>query len=253
MRRLLFAVLLATMLQEIPAQDLYHISKPELALINNILTIKYDITGCGSGEFVDISLVLINSKGDSLKPRYITGDIGSGISCGLGKRIDWNLEKDKIKIDEDVEVIIKGKMAELTTSGNRSPGYKRYTRGDIVKTSALVPGLGQKRATGKSYPLVMSGLVYGGIGVSVYYTIKANDYKEKYNSASSSTSEEMFDKWQQNYNASRYCIIGTAAAYAGNLIWVALVPISNPPRKNLKVEFSAPVQDRFYISARWTF
>jgi len=50
------------------AQSSYMISKPELSLKNNLLTINYDITGCGSGEFVDISLILINSKGDTLAP-----------------------------------------------------------------------------------------------------------------------------------------------------------------------------------------
>lgn len=253
MQRIFWVIVLFSLLPEGNAQGNYHISKPELTFQNNILTIKYDITGCGTGEFVEISLLLINSIGDTLKPRYITGDIGSGISCGLGKKIEWNLEKDNVKIDEDIEAIIKGTMMELTTSDNRSPGYKRYTRGDIIKTSALVPGMGQKRASGKSYPMFMSGLVYGGIGASVYFAIKANDYEGKYNTADSSTSDEMFDKWQQSYNMSKYFIIGTAGAYAGNLIWAALVPISNAPRKNLKVSFSAPLQDKFYMSARWTF
>lgn len=253
MQRIFWFIILFSLLKEATGQDPYHISKPELSFNNNILTVKYDITGCGSGESIDISLLLINSKGDTLRPKYITGDIGSIIGCGLGKKIEWNLEKDKIRIDDDIEVIIKGKIPELTAGNNRSPGYKKITRSDIFRASAIIPGLGQKRASGKSYPLVMSGLVYGGICGSVYFVFKAKDYEDKYKNGDNSTSDEMFDKWQSNYNMSKYFIIGTGAAYAGNLIWAALVPISNTPRKNLKVGFSAPVQDRFLISARWTF
>jgi hypothetical protein len=253
MQRIFWFIILIILFNETRAQVSYHISKPELSFNNNILTIKYDITGCGSGESIDISLLLINSKGDTLRPKYITGDIGSMIGCGFGKKIEWNLEKDKIRIDDDIEVVIKGKMPELTTMNNRSPGYKKLTRGDIVRASAIVPGLGQKKASGKSYPLVMSGLVYSGIGGSVYFVIKAKDYEEKYKNSNNSTSDEMYEKWQKNYNMSKYFIIGTAAAYAGNLIWAALAPISNTPGRNLKLGFSAPVQDRFLISARWTF
>jgi hypothetical protein len=84
------------------------ISKPDVSYSNNILTVKYDITGCGTNQFIDISLKVINSKGDMIRPSYISGDIGSGVNCGMGKTILWNVVKDSIKIDDDVEVMLSG-------------------------------------------------------------------------------------------------------------------------------------------------
>jgi hypothetical protein len=233
------------------AQGTYLISRPELSLSNNILTIKYDISGCGRGEYVDISLILVTSKGDTLRPRYITGDIGNMISCGLGKSIQWNLEKDKVEINEDIEAFIKGvKSAHVNMN---LTGPKKLSRGNVILSSVFIPGLGQMKASGKLVHLVFSGLVYGSLGGALYFTLKANDFKKKYNDASGDVRDDMFNRWQNSYDLSKDLIYCAAGAWVGNLIWSVVIPIRTSPVKNLKVSILPSSHNNLLVSAKWIF
>jgi hypothetical protein len=254
MKRIIVSLLIVALFSVVKGQNGYQISKPEPSFKDNILTVKYDITGCGRNEFVDITLILINSKGDTLKPRYITGDIGKSISCGLGKSIEWNLEKDKIKMETDLEVLLKGVKSVAALSDINSTKAKTLSRGNIILSSVLIPGLGQKKASGKSVHLIFSGLVYGSLGGSIYLAIKANDYKSKYNAASGTLRDEMFVKWQDSYNNSKNLIYCAAGTWVANLVWAAVIPIkTDNNKKSLKVSFAAPAPDNLLVSAKWTF
>lgn len=230
-----------------------HISKPIPTFINNILTVKYDITGCGSNEYVDITIILINSKGDTLMPRYITGDIGKMVSCGLGKRIDWNLGNDNLAIDEDVQIILKGIKAMPALPEIDISGPKKTSRGNVILSSMFIPGLGQKKASGKQAHLITGGLVYGCLVPTLYFSIKSSDYKVKYNLATGTYRDDMFDKWQKNYTLAKVFGVGTASVWVANIVWASLIPIETLPRKDLKVSFSKPYQEPFLISVIWKF
>ncbi len=130
MKRTGFILLLLTFFPVLSAQEGFKISKPEPSFSNNTLIIKYDITGCGSGEFVDITLIILNSKGDTLKPGYISGDIGLRINCGFDKTIVWDLARDNVKIDEDIQILIKGKRSVPVASILLFPNKKRL-QGEI--------------------------------------------------------------------------------------------------------------------------
>lgn len=246
MKKTILSFLLLTILLSLSAQSGYIISKPEPTFSNNILKIKYNITGCKRGEFVDIILILLNAKGDTLRPQNITGDIGKMISCGLNKSIEWNLEKDKIKLDEDTEVFIKG-----VKSIPASP--EKLTRGNIVLSSLLVPGLGQKKAKGNSKYLFLGALGYGSLCTSVYFSLRSRDNKVKYNNASGSSGDQIFEEWQKSYDLSKYFAYGAAGVWAVNMIWSAIVPIQISPDKNLKVRLDTFSGNSLVLSAKWTF
>jgi hypothetical protein len=253
MKRTIVSLLMVVLISVVKGQNGYHISKPEPSFQNNILTIKYDITGCGSNEFVDIKLILVNSGGDTLRPRSITGDIGKMISCGSGKSIEWNLEKDKITMDNYLEIFLTGVKSAPPNTENATTRQEIPKRGNVMLSSIFVPGLGQKKASGKSAHLIFSGVVYGSLGTSVYFLLKANDYKEKYYNASGTLRDEMFNKWQVNYNMSKIFGFGTAGVWVTNMIWSTFIPIKVLPEQDIKVTFCAPFKDGLLISAKWNF
>lgn len=233
------------------AQEGYKISKPELSLSNNILTIRYDIAGCGSNEYVNIRLIVLTSKGDSIKPVYVSGDVGKSIKCGFGKSITWNLEKEKITMSDEISVIIRGE--KNITVPIISEGPKKFTRGNIILSSLLVPGLGQSKASGKKCFLVFGGLAYGSLGASVYFATKSGKYNEDYHSAAGQERDVAYDNWEDSYNKSRYFAIGAAGLWITNIIWSAVIPINYDAVKKMNISFSSPKMNEFYLTAKWNF
>lgn len=240
----LFLCLFSSLLS---AQVSFHISKPSLAFENNILTINYDITGCGRSEFFDINVIILNSKGDTLQPRFITGDIGLMISCGTGKSIEWNLEKDNYKINDNIQVLIKGVRSAPVVVND---GPSKYSRSNIVFSSALLPGWGQKKATGKPVWLALGGLFLGSAGASVYYALQTPGLEQEYLKASDELRDEKFGKWQDQYKLSRTLAIGAGGLWLGNLILSAVIPVSTV--RDMKVGLSSD-DNCLLITAKWNF
>lgn len=127
------------------AQSKIQISRPDLSYINNTLTVKYDITGCKTGQFVHISMIVVNSKGDTIRPTYINGDIGNKITCGPGKSILWDVARDTINLDDDIEVMLTGKEIIPVITKISNPDLQKVSRGTVLISSFFIPGLGQKK------------------------------------------------------------------------------------------------------------
>ena len=253
MKRIDFILFLFTLFSSLTAQESYKISMPELSLSNNILTIKYDITGCGNNESINIKLIALNSKGDTIKPVYVSGDIGKNVKCGFGKSITWNLEKERITMTDDISVLIKGEKSVPSANVIKTEDQIKLTRGKIIFSSALVPGLGQSKASGRKCYFVFSGLVYGSLGASIYYGIKSQNYNEDYHTAIGSERDVLYDKWQDSYNMSRYFAIGSVGIWITNLVWSMVIPINDYSGKKMSLNFIAPKKNEFYVSAKWNF
>lgn len=253
MKKILLFLFFHTILSSLLAQETYNISKPELSLSDNILTIKYDITGCGNNESVNIRLIVLNSKGDTIKPVYISGDIGKNVKCGIGKSIMWNLEKERIIMIEDISVYVRGEKPVISNSAIKIPEQNKFTRGNIILSSTFVPGLGQSKASGKNCYFVFTGLVYGTLGASIYFSTQSEKYNDDYHAAVGSERDVMYDKWQDSYNKSKYFAIGSAGIWVTNLIWSAVMPINNHSGRKMSMNFIAPNKNEFYLSAKWNF
>ena len=254
MKRAGIVVSLFSMLfSALSAQDDFKISKPDPSYSNNTLTIRYDITGCGSRELIDIKLILINSKGDTIKPVTITGDINQ-VNCGDGKTIKWYLARDSVKIDEDIQILITG-----SRSVPDGPSYlvyeeKRLKKGNVLLSSALIPGLGQKKITGKPAFFAFTGLVYGTLGASGYYNfIRSKKLKDDYLAATGEERDIMFEKWEKNYNTTRLLAFGAAGAWAVNFIWSAIMPVREDPATGMDLSLTTFRKNELLVSAKWTF
>lgn len=253
MKRILFVLLLIFSFTIISAQTQVKISKPDLSYVNNTLTIKYDITGCRIGQFVDVSLIIMNSKGDTIRPGSVTGDIGTMVNCGAGKTISWNVIRDNVKIDDDIEVMLLGKENAPTVSNASAYEKGNVARGKVLALSVVVPGLGQKMASDKPAYLALSGVVYGAAGASALFFVQKNKYYDDYLNASGSEADEFFNKSEKSYNIGKYMMFGAAGAWVANMIWSAVIPIKENPLKKREVSFIPGQQKELFIVAKWTF
>ncbi len=237
----------------IMAQDKVFISKPELSFADNKLTVKYDITGCGRGENVNITMKATNSKGNSLKPVFVEGDLGKMVPCGLGKTIIWDIAKDKIKMDDEISIEIEGEKEVPPVTQQAYMGPKKLTRGNIMLSSVFVPGLGMKKASGKSIYFLFTGLVYGGAGTAIYFNLSANKLKADYNNATGEQRDAIYDDWQHNYDMAKYAAFATAGIWVVNMVCSALIPVKESAQKKVSFYFMPDSRNNLLFGARMSF
>ena len=250
MKRICLLIIIIMLCNILNAQDQIKISTPQVTVLGNIMTIKYDLTGCGTGDYVNIRLIVLNARGDTIRPVYVSGDIGSRVNCGFGKKIEWNIAGDNILVNEDFEIQVTGKRVEQVM-----PAYisvqPSVSRGNILLSSAFLPGLGQKKASGKGGYLALSGLVYGAGGASLAsYLMYKNTYND-YQAASGTERDELFTKSENLFSLSQYMIYGAAGLWGVNMIWSAVIPVKE--RSNMKIGLSGLPENGYLISAKWTF
>jgi len=234
------------------SQDEIKISTPEVTILDNIMTVKYDLTGCGTGDYINIRLIVLNAKGDTIKPVYVTGDIGSRVNCGFGKKIEWNIASDNILVNEEFEIQVTGKKVEQVIP-TYIPVQKSVSRGNIMLSSVFLPGLGQKKASGKGGHLLLSGLVYGTAGASLYFYLQHNNYYTDYKEASGAARDDLFDKSVSSFNMSQYMLYGAAGLWAVNMIWSAAIPIKDTSQKKMNIGLMKLPENGYLISAKYTF
>lgn len=254
MKRFFSLTLLLASCLIINAQDNIKISTPDVTFSNDILTIKYDITGCGTNDYVNIRLVVLDSEGDTIKPDYITGDLGSRVSCGFGKKIEWNMVRDSVLIDEEIEIQVTGTPFIPEIPFYTQAVSKQISRGNVILSSVFLPGLGQKKASGKGAHLILSGMVYGAVGSSLYFNMKSNSFHDDYVVASGTERDNLYDKSVSTYNISQYLLYGGAGIWAANMIWSAVIPIKEPERRRMELSFiKEPHYKGYLLSAKWSF
>ncbi len=250
-RSCMLSVILAACLS-LNAQDNVKISTPEVTFLNNILTIKYDLTGCGTGDYINIKLIVLNAKGDTIKPVYVTGDLGSRVNCGFGKKIEWNVARDNVIVNEELQIQVTGKpVAQVIPS--YMPVQKSVSRGSILLSSAFLPGLGQKKASGKGGYLTFSGLVYGTAGASLLFYLQHNNYYNDYKTASGTERDNLYEKSVNSFNMSQYLLYGSAGLWAVNMIWSSVIPIKENTGRKMNVGFMKLPENGYLVSAKWTF
>lgn len=253
MKRTACLFLLLFLVTWLSAQQNLKISKPEPSLSNNTLIIKYDITGCGTGELIDITIIILNSKGDTIRPGSVTGDIGRQVGCGSGKTIQWNIAADNVNINEDIQIFVRGKKSARSVAETGVSASQKPSRGKIILMSALVPGLGEMKATGKPAFLVFSGLVYGSAGAAAFLASRSGKLKKDYLAASGTERDDLYNKWQSNYNMTKYLTIGAAGLWSANIIWSAVIPIKDTRNKKMDIGLTSFGKNDLLVSAKWTF
>ncbi len=156
-------------------QTSVNISKPRLELSDGNLIIEYDILDNEPSDLFNVWIEVTNASGSKINALTLSGDVGEDISGGSNKRILWNLEVDKISLDEEifVEVVAeKKKLPEvqkeiIPVKTTPTTDVKNISKGNMVLSSMVLPGWGlSKVKKGKPYWLLgVAG--YGCIAGSV--------------------------------------------------------------------------------------
>jgi hypothetical protein len=166
------------------------------------------------------------TTGEKIVPKSLTGDIGEKISGGNGKLIEWTPATDSVILDEEVEFEIKAEKYE-----------KSFNRGKEMLLSAVLPGLGQTKISGKPWWLtgiVSYGMIAGGFVMRKQAEADYNKYLDI--SQDASARSKMYDQAQKKMDMAGTFIISGAAIWAANMIWISSVPNRYKVLKHLSVK-----------------
>ncbi len=158
------------------------ISEPRPELKGNTLLIHYDILDSERSQRFSVEIEISYPNGTRLKTSTLSGDIGSEVNGGKNKTIIWDLEADRIIIDNEIlikitaNIISGGSEPEEVNSSSAGLGNKRM---GLMLQSAVLPGLGLSRYKGG--PHWIKGIAgYGCIAGSVIYNRFALDSYTQY-------------------------------------------------------------------------
>jgi len=249
---LFFALLSFALLH---AQEKAEISAPFVSVLNKKMTIQYNLIGCKSNDYYNIRLLIFNSSGDTIQPVHLNGDIGGKVNCGYGKKIEWDIAQDNLQINDELEIQLTGNLViPPSASSARNSAAKSFSRANIMVSSFFIPGLGQKKASGKGGHLWLSVLAFGSAGTAIYYyqmhTRYYNDYVQ---SDEAFQRNEFYDKSTDCFNKARYFLYGTDGVWTLNMIWAAVIPISKKSTKQSALGFTVLPGTTYSVFAKWTF
>jgi hypothetical protein len=200
------------------AQKLPVVSEPRPELRGNLLLIHYDILYSDRSQRFLVELEITYPNGTKLNTRTLSGDIGTDIEGGENKKIIWDLEADRILIDNDILIKINAEIItgepESGTSASAA-GDDRFSRASLMLRSVVFPGWGLSMYRGG--PHWIKGVAgYGCIAGSIYYNRMAvntyNQYKDQSDSDMANRYYELAVDQDQISEVLMYTAIG---------IWVA--------------------------------
>ncbi len=267
--------LLLFMSLQVFSQSKVSISKPRLSYFNDTLVIIFDITNCNDAIF-EVEPRITTSGGKVINASGLSGDTGENVSCGSNKKIIWSLAKDDISLNEEIEVqiIAEQLMINIQEGGRDKQEVKEggdrvraeaelktmpsdltataYSRANIMASSVIFPGLGQKKASRKGAPLLLGVIGYGSLAASGYFFYDYNKKYDQYLEAMTVIeSKRLFDESDKSYKTARNLIYGAAGIWAINLIWSAVIPSS--PTGNFTSAVSTNDMYGIQMCARWKF
>jgi len=202
------------------------ISKPALEIEGKSLIVKYDLNG-DRDDIFDVSLELMNSNGENIDVKTLSGDIGENITSGLNKTIILDFSEFSEELQESVSVRV---IAEILN--------KHYSKGGLLLRSAVWPGWGQSKLK-KSRPYWLIGIVgYASAAGAVVYNQKSiNSYNQYKNVQDIIESNELYDLAIQQKNTSDILLYSAIGVWVVNIIWTGLMP-NNAMNSNKYVNFN---------------
>ncbi len=209
---------------ESSAQD-FRIAQVKLEFVNNQLHIIYNIDSKNPADKFSVTVVINRQNGEAIQPKSISGDIGDNIKSGNYKRIIWDLGKDAIYLDEDITVEVLGDLKSKT-----------YNKGSLILSSALLPGLGQSKITGK--PWYLGGVAtYGALAGGMIFHKMSLDTYEKYDleRENPETRDKLYNQSVKEWTFSTGLFATAAVLWTANMIWIIAAPERNYSGKQVSM------------------
>ncbi len=76
------------------------------------LIVTYDIVKAKPAEVFHIWIKIVTISGKTINPVNVTGDIGSGITGVTGKKITWDIESERLELNEEFSVEVFARVEE---------------------------------------------------------------------------------------------------------------------------------------------
>lgn len=234
-KSILFSILFNLVFSVCVGQESYTVTKPHLAISNDILTITYDIIDTNPDDLFNIWLEITDSSGNEINANTLKGDIGNNIKPGENLKISWDLRADNMYMNKTINVII---LAEKTAPAIAS----EVKVGNVILKSAVFPGWGlTELSNGKPY-WIMGVAATGCLGSSIYFNRKAHASYDEY---LTSTDDDIFPYWR---DADKQNTISQLLAWSAAVIWIADLGIVTIKAVSMNKSFKESQLNAFSIS-----
>lgn len=234
----LFAVLCLILL---PALFTNHLTAQTKAQVLNVdfyiegdnLIITYDIEKAKTGESFIVSVNVTTKSGNKINAYSLTGDVGKGVFGGKYKRITWDLVKDNVYLDDEIQIEVflqsekdaNSKIVEKEpkpTIKTQSSAKKVSVGGALIK-SLVFPGWGNRYVKDGGAYWLMGVLAYGAVGGAVYFNNQAYNAYEDYKVEENADERDQFYKDAEDFQGKQKTLMYAAAAiWTVDLIWTGL-------------------------------
>ena len=208
MRYFLF-ILISIICFQAKAQDDYSVSNIKLSYdkVSGEVNITYDLLPTNTNAQFKIVPEFYYSNGQKIFASSFTGEgIETFTKCGNGKIIRWKPAQDKIRLNEDIYVVL---------NVNREI---RISTGSHLLKSAILPGWGDYKLSNSWYYAGFGIVAYGAVsGAILYNRMAANTYDNYKNSMDISQSNKLLSDAKNQQKISNVLAISSAAIWAIDL------------------------------------
>lgn len=229
---LVFSFVLAmplVMSVEIKAQSKAQVENVSFFVEGENLVITYDIVKASSGETFEVSVNIVTTSGKKISAFSLQGDVGAGIIGGKYKRITWDLKKDNVFLDDEIEV----EVTALSMAVSRGVNI-----GGALLRSAVFPGWGNSYVKGGGPYWLIGVVAYGTLGGSIYFNNQAYNAFEDYKNATTTSDRDQFFSDAESHKSMQNTLAITAGAiWAIDLIWTAM-QANNENKKGIQDKVS---------------
>ena len=245
--KLLFFTLIAFGILHSNGQSTAEIQNIQFENRNDTLMVTYDIINAERKEVFDISLVITTASGKLIRPRAVTGNVGDKVTGGKGKTIFWDLNRDQIFLNEEIEIEIEAIALGVPE--------KFVSRGKAVLLSAVVPGLGIAKLNKGGPYWIMAIATYGAAAGSVaFYFLADGNYTKYLDATDKNERNSLYDKVESQNMISDILMYSAGAVWLGNMIWTLAHPNKTKHAKGLSFGGSYdPVIGKPVFALRYRF
>jgi hypothetical protein len=229
------------------AQSVAEIQNVQFVARNDTLIVTYDIEKAQRKELFDVTLIVTTASGKLIRPRAVSGDVGSVVTAGKGKTIFWDLNRDQIYLNEGIQVEIEAIALGIPE--------KFVSRGKALLISAVVPGLGITRLHKGGAYWMMAVIVYGSsAGSAIFYAMADHNFRKYLSSADIDERNTLHSRVMTQNTVSDVLLYTAGAVWLGNMIWTLVQPNKTKPLKGLSFGGNVdPVSGRPWFAVTWRF
>jgi len=234
------------------AQKEANIANTSVRLQGDKVQISYDILNTNPAARFVVSVEITEAQGKKLDVKALDGDVGEVTKAGRNKVIIWDPVADSIFLNATIDIQVYAEMflpppppvvvqepepekhaqtidpatadpaSEDPTSADPTAGdavSTEFKRAGIMLQSALLPGLGLTRVTGK--PHWIKGVAgYGCVAGAIVFNRKAVAFYEDYRSSEShDEANAFFSDMKRQHSISRGFGFVALAIWVTDLTW----------------------------------